>query len=364
MRIKIIGAGSIGNHMAHAALTLGWSVTVCDISDIALQRMKEDIFPTRYGQWDQSIQLYNINSEPRGNFDLIHIGTPPPTHTSLALQALDENPNGVIVEKPVCTPSLENADTLYQMSKTKNVLCFAGYNHAVSKAVKHVEKLITESKIGKVLSLDLAFRENWAGIFAAHPWLSGPKDTYLGFWAQGGGASGEHSHAIHLWQHFANFIGAGRVAEVDAMLRYNKESDIDYDDQCFLHLKTENGLIGRVVQDVLSKPTQKKAYIQGTDGALEWVCNYNKEGDAVINHFPDGSKDLLIIPKTRPDDFIEELRHVQKFIQNPEASSPLDISRGLETMMVVSAAHLSEREGNHIKIDYEKGFNCQALSSN
>ncbi len=32
---------------------------------------------------------------------------------------------------------------------------------------------------------------------AAHPWLAGPQDSYLGFWRRGGGASGEHSHAIY-----------------------------------------------------------------------------------------------------------------------------------------------------------------------
>ena len=35
---KIIGAGSIGNHLAISAL--GWNVTICDIDDEVLSRQK------------------------------------------------------------------------------------------------------------------------------------------------------------------------------------------------------------------------------------------------------------------------------------------------------------------------------------
>ncbi len=31
MKVKIFGAGSIGNHLANAARVLGWSVDLCDV---------------------------------------------------------------------------------------------------------------------------------------------------------------------------------------------------------------------------------------------------------------------------------------------------------------------------------------------
>ena len=57
MRIGIIGAGSIGNHLAHAARALGWDVTLCDIDDAALKRTKNEIYPSRYKRWDNKIKL-------------------------------------------------------------------------------------------------------------------------------------------------------------------------------------------------------------------------------------------------------------------------------------------------------------------
>ena len=48
VRTKIIGAGSIGNHLAQASRRAGWSVEVVDTDTVALRRMKEDIYPPSF----------------------------------------------------------------------------------------------------------------------------------------------------------------------------------------------------------------------------------------------------------------------------------------------------------------------------
>jgi len=63
--VKILGAGSIGNHLANASRRLGWSVTLCDLDSAALQRTREQIYPARYGQWDESIRLCTAAEAPR-----------------------------------------------------------------------------------------------------------------------------------------------------------------------------------------------------------------------------------------------------------------------------------------------------------
>ena len=360
-RVKIHGAGSVGNHLSYAARHLGWEVTVCDISDEALNRMKNDIYPKRYGRWDDSVRLFNSKRAPVGEFDLIFIGTPPSNHLPLALKGLKENPKGLLIEKPLCPPSLELAQELYALAKSLPTRVFVGYDHVVGKAAKEVEKLCKEGVVGEIVTLDAEFRENWAGIFAAHPWLSGPEDSYLGFWQQGGGASGEHSHAVNLWQHFAHVMGAGRVVEVEAMLQYVTEGKAIYDKLCFLNLKTESGLIGRVVQDVVTIPPKKRLRIQGTKGFIEWVNGYSPDGDAVI-HFVSGTQEqVTLFPKKRPDDFIEELRHIEEQLKGGNIPSGLDVERGLDTMLVVSAAHLSEAKRCRVQIDYSKGYTLGAI---
>ena len=310
-KTKIYGAGSIGNHLAQASRRMGWSVDICDIDAQALKRTKNDIYPSRYGEWDSEIGLYNCNDVPVGGYDLVIIGTPPDSHMSLARLAVKEGAKMVLVEKPLCTPDLAGAQELFDEAKDADCTIFIGYDHAISKSVVHMARLLEKEMVGKVQTIDVEFREYWGGIFAAHPWLDGPSDTYLGFWERGGGACGEHSHAINLWQMFAYSAKVGRIVEVNANMEYVKDSKVDYDSLCLMQVKTESGMIGRIVQDVITQPTGKWARAQGSSGFVEWYCG-NKPGiDTVILMENDKDTKIKEVSKTRPDDFYEEMKHIE-----------------------------------------------------
>ena len=83
-KVKIYGAGSIGNHLTYACRAKGWDVLMCDIDPEALKRTQADIYPSRYGSWDPAIRLSTIDNLSDEDFDLVIIGTPPDTHLSLA----------------------------------------------------------------------------------------------------------------------------------------------------------------------------------------------------------------------------------------------------------------------------------------
>jgi predicted dehydrogenase len=120
-------------------------------------------------------------------------------------------------------------------------------------------------------------------------------------------------------------------------------------------------LVGRVVQDVVTRPPVKRARIQGTRGALELAVNYNPEGDAVLVRPAGEPETIEAFPKRRPDDFIEELRHLEAHLGPDAPPSPLSLERGLETMLVVAAAHESERLGGRVRLDYHRGFTRAAI---
>lgn len=360
MRLKVLGAGSIGNHVANAARQLHWDVVVCDSDPAALSRMRDSIYPQRYGAWDSSISLVEAADAPRGGFDVIHVGTPPDVHISLAREALRERPRAIIVEKPLCTPSLDGAQALWEETRASSTRVFVGYDHVVGVAATLAGRLLTEGAIGVVRSIDVGFREHWGGILAMHPWLGGPSDSYLGSWQRGGGASGEHSHAANLWQHFARLAGAGEVAEVNAMLSYKREGGASYDTLALIDIRTSSGLIGRVVQDVLTRPAHKRVALLGDEGTLEWVSGHRRGPDAVIRTRSDGASEVHEIEKVRSDDFIAELRHVDNVITSGEPS-PVDLVHGLETMLVVAAAHASEDRGRLVRLDRSRGYTQDAL---
>lgn len=362
-KIKILGAGSIGNHLSNAARTMGWSVDLCDIDPQALERTKTQIYPMRYGRWDENIRLFESSKAPKGGYDLIFIGTPPHVHTSLALAALDEKPKAILIEKPICGPDLEGAKELHDRAQREGVAVFVGYDHVVGKASRLATDLAASPDMGPVTTLDVEFREHWGGIFSAHPWLAGPWESYLGFWKKGGGASGEHSHAANLWQHFAHTLGAGRVVEVQATLDMVKDERVDYDRLCLMTLRTESGLVGRCVQDVVTQPPRKWARIQRTHGYVEWQCGREPGVDVVTGLLPGRVAVEQKVSKTRPDDFIEELRHIENALATDPNKSSISLTRGLDTMLVVSAAHLSHQTGRRVKIDYSKGYTPDALTA-
>lgn len=360
-KVKIYGAGSIGNHLSNASRAMGWSVDLCDIDQAALERTRTQIYPGRYGKWDDAIRLFANDEAPKGGYDLIVIGTPPDLHIPLALDAIKEQPRAILVEKPFCTPDLNGAQELFDTARNRGVAIFTGYDHVVGQASAKLTDIATSGRLGAIETLDVEFREYWGGIFSAHPWLNGPADTYLGFWKRGGGASGEHSHAANLWQHFAHAVGGGRVVEVQAMMDFSDDGKVNYDKLCLMNLRTEGGLAGRVVQDVVTNPPRKWARIQGKDGYAEWHCGLKPGIDVVREGNSENQTGEHIFEKTRPDDFIMELRHIEAVLNADPAKSSLSIERGLDTMLVLAAAHKSVQEKRTVRIDYSAGFTAAAL---
>jgi len=363
MKVKILGAGSIGNHLSNAARRLGWSVDIVDPDPAALERTRMMIYPSRYGAWDDAIRLFAPADAPSGGYDLICIGTPPDSHIHLARAAISETPRAVLVEKPPCGPDLAGAQELADEAAAAGVAVFVGYDHVVGRAARKASELLAGGTIGDVVTIDVEFREHWGGIFAAHNWLEGPWESYLGFSARGGGASGEHSHAANLWQHFASVVGAGSVVEVEAALDFVRDGRVDYDRLCLMNLRTEFGLVGRCVQDVVTNPPRKWARVQGLDGHIEWQCGAGPGIDRVTGRLATGELIDERIEKTRPDDFVEELSHIEAALAHDPEVSPITLARGLDTMLVIAAAHRSAEIGRRVRMHRAEGYRVAAIKT-
>ena len=354
-KAKIYGAGSIGNHLAHACRSLGWDVSITDIDPQALERTRTVVYPERYGKWDEGIELQI--TEALGNaagFDVAIIGTPPDSHLALAKSILaDAPPKVLLIEKPLAAPNLEGYDELRGLADESGTCVLVDYNHTVTPNTTFAEKLIADGRIGEPLSLQVCWVEHWGGIFKAHPWLAGPADTYLGFWKRGGGALGEHSHGVNIWQHFARKLGAGRVTEVMATIDFVQEDGADYDRLAQLQLRSESGLVGTVVQDVVTEPPIKNLRLQGAMGFLDWYANYDSDCDAVV--FGNGSEqETKRFSKARPDDFKPMIDQIAGYLDGKIAADKMEstLGHGLETMKVIEAAFRSHEEGRRVEVSY------------
>src|SRR3989344_790654 len=355
-KAKIFGAGSIGNHLTNACRLAGFEVTMVDSDPGALRRMKEEIYPKRYGAWDEGIQQFLPQDAPKGGFDVVLVGTPPDVHLRVATSVLrDEAPKVLQIEKPLCSPTLEGLDEfLGEVRRHPESAVVVGYNHLLAENTAKTEEIIRLGTLGKPQAMDCEFRSHWKNIFDAHPWLSGPKDTYLGFWRRGGGAGGEHSHGLNLWQHMAHTVGAGRVAEVGAIFDFVESDGASYDRSCFLNLATERGLVGRVVHDVITLPKKKFLQLQCEKGSVGWHNDVTKTSDQVIVQEQGKDKQVLDIQKTRVEEFSREIEHIRGIIEGRvnAADSPIRLARAVDTMCVLAAAVQSHREKRVVTVRY------------
>lgn len=346
MKIQIFGAGSIGNHLSHAARYLDHDVQVVDIDENALNRMKNDIYPSRYGTWDDKINLitYEKSLTNQDYFDFIFIGTPPSSHIDLAVHALVKKPKAILIEKPLSTP-LQDLKKFSSIVNKTNTKVYVGYDHSIAPSVDQMLNL-ADSEIGDIFSVDVDFRESWSGILKAHPWLNGPSESYLGNISQGGGALCEHSHALHLWKTISNHLNLGSVSINSVNMKIEKSLKLNYDSVSHINLKTEKGVFGRVVQDVVGIPVQKKALIQGSKGYIEWYCSVPKIGDIVKLNLDQQKNETFTYPKNRPDDFINEILHIEKDILKDfsDVKSAISLDEGLKTMNLINECFLLNKK--------------------
>ena len=351
MDVLIFGCGSIGNHLAHASRMLGWKVVMTDVDTAAMDRTVNQIYPGRYGEWDPEIEFLADPFNCKRSFDLVIIGTPPDVHIELAEHALLFKPKGVLIEKPLCGLGIMDINLLREKAQGQNTKLFVGYDHSVSLVLQEVNRLINGDNFGKPETIDVEFREEWSGIFAAHPWLRGPSDTYLGFSQRGGGAAGEHSHGLHLWLYLASMLGMGNVAEVTATLDFNHINGCNYDKLAMFQLKTDQGFVGRCVQDVVTSPARKWVRIQFSSGFIE-IC-FTPSADYLRYKSAAQERTIeLTFSKSRPDDFITELKVIRDCMHNDEmySSCPLKIDFGWKVMQVIDAGHQSSTSKTTIQI--------------
>ncbi len=341
-KVLIYGAGSIGNHLSQAARKMGFAVTVCDPNVDALERMKTSIYPTRYGTWDEEITLIQSDSDVvTGDFDIIAIGTPPDIHKDLALKAIKFNPRILHIEKPLFRPTDDGEAFARTIAEYPDTMVTVGYDHAIAPSFTAFLEYIKSGRYGKLITVDGATREHWEGIFKAHPWLKGPHDSYLGFTSRGGGSACEHSHALHLTLttlEAGGWKGIEGTCELDMVKGENGES---YDRASFFTLKNGSGQVARVVQDVVTKPTEKMVRAQLENAIVTWRCESGT--DIVEVNGYNGEQVIRKFTKTRPDDFYYLMKHYSALLDGSikYSETPIRVASGLATMKIIATGLVS-----------------------
>ena len=335
-KVLIFGSGSIGNHFANALSRIGtYEIYVTDISDLSLKRMKNKIYPERYGKWNKKINLisYNSSFNLKHIFDLVIIGTPPDTHLSLYRMIKKKILyKKILIEKPL-TPFNHEFKKIYEGNKNS---IFCGYNHSVSKSFTDLIKKFRKIKKNELQLIKINWSEGFEGILNAHFWLNDEFDSYLGNYKRGGGALHEHSHCLHLAIclikekfNISDFkIEFKKVIKNNSKLRYDSYAQVVFYKQN-LKIIVETDLLNNF-------QTDKSIEVFSKSEDLYWSCSSSKEFDIVIEQSKNKkNRKIKKFKKDRTMEFINELKHIDRINHENYKKSFLSEHYIKDTMKII-----------------------------
>ena len=147
MRVGVVGCGYWGAKHVRVLHTISEisQVIAIDQSQANLSSLKQ-AFP--------GLATYSSLESALDQLDALIIATPPTTHITLALQAL-ESGKSVLVEKPLST-STEDARRIIQEANARSLVLMVGHTFEYNAAVWKLRDLVQEGELGRVYYLDSA----------------------------------------------------------------------------------------------------------------------------------------------------------------------------------------------------------------
>jgi predicted dehydrogenase len=153
MKVALIGTGQIAQQHLACLRSLP-KVTLAGVCD--LSRSLAESAAERYGvaAWftDHRAMLEAVRP------DVVHITTPPPSHFSLAMDAL-ASPAHVIVEKPITAVHEQVAVLLGSAADRKRVL-IEDYSYLYNPPIRKIMELLKSGELGEVVDVEVAIRVN------------------------------------------------------------------------------------------------------------------------------------------------------------------------------------------------------------
>lgn len=331
--ILIFGAGSIGNHMAHAARKLKLNVYITDIRNHSLILMKKVVYKKRYGAWDNNIKVIEYKNvfNLKNYFDLIIIGTPPKSHIKVFLKIKKNlKYKKILIEKPL-TNFDNNLKILINNKRSIINKVFIGYNHSISKSFLFFIKLLKQKNKSELNEINVQWKESWKKIMDAHFWLKKLNKSYISKTREGGGALHEHSHGLHILI-IILMIFKIKIKKIKKNIFFNKK--LKYDESVNLDF-IENNILINYNTNLISCNIKKEVTVSGNNFSISWINNFKNNYDAVIFYNNNINK-IYKFKKTRASEFQNEIKYLLNIKNKDTMKSNLNISHGIEVMKLIN----------------------------
>lgn len=164
LKIGVVGGGHIVNHRHIPVFKKIKDVEVSAVCD------KEEAFAKKTAQ-QFGIKKYftSLSDMLKDKIDIVDICTPPKTHFSLAVEAMEAGCH-VLSEKPLAM-TVKEVDEMISVSKRKDVQLCVVHQNLFNPAVQKARQLVESGAVGKVINVDVGTfirKENYMLVNGKH----------------------------------------------------------------------------------------------------------------------------------------------------------------------------------------------------
>lgn len=346
LKYALIGCGRISpNHLAGAIENELDIVALCDIDP---EKMTEKI--SRFNL-PQSISQYTDYKEmlEKEKPQLVAICTESGKHGQIALDCIEAGSH-LIIEKPIAL-SLEEADTIIEKSKEKNVKVSACHQNRFNKSIQKIREAVEHERFGRLLHGTAHIRWNRGeDYYKQAPWR--------GTWEQDGGAlMNQCIHNIDLLR----WMMGDEIVEVVGMTDNLMHPFIEAEDLGMALIKFSNGSYGIIegTTNIYPQNLEETLYIFGEKGTV-------KAGGKSVNLIEEWRfADNIDNPNEVKEKYHENPPSVYGFGHKPLYADVIDAIQndrepyvtaedGRRALELVLAIYKSAAEGKSVKLPLEK----------
>ena len=219
--------------------------------------------------------------------DFVSVVTPNNTHYAVCKAFLEAGIN-VVCEKPLCF-TVEQAEELAKLSREKGLLFGVTYTYTGYVMSKVMKEMIAEGKIGKVVSVNAEYAQDWLlGELAT----GNNTQTNIAVWRTDPAVSGAANCVGDIGTHIENYVHYVTGLKIKRLIattnKYGKALDLNAN----IIVEYENGVNGAYwcSQVAAGHYNGLAVRVYGDKGALEWA----QEDPEHLRYTPmDGATQLL-----------------------------------------------------------------------
>lgn len=168
MRIAVIGHGMMGERHVEALRALGYTTSIV----VGHDEGRTKAFAVKEG-----ISRWSVNPDDvfNGNYDTVHICTPPANHYELVRKALEKGMH-VVCEKPFVLRQ-KDGEELVALAAKKKVVNAIGFNTRYHQACANARELVSSGKMGEILLVNGSYMQEFHALPSFFSWRYKPESA-------------------------------------------------------------------------------------------------------------------------------------------------------------------------------------------